>query len=89
MRDPLNTQVERLLDVRGFARLSRVACEPQARGARGLERGALRRRRITDLIAGEIEADHAHSREAPCLERERDVVLGRVLPHGAHDGDSA
>src|SRR5229473_4123909 len=64
-----------------------MAREPEARSSRGLEGRTLRRCRIAHLIAGEVEADHPPTRKAPCLARERDVVLRRVLAHGADDRD--
>src|SRR6202022_303008 len=63
--DPLNTQRKRLLDIRRIARLARVAREPQAGRAGSLECRPLRRGRVANLVAGEIEPDDALAGEPP------------------------
>src|SRR5581483_5305217 len=50
VRNPLDAEVESLLDAGRLARLARVAREVQAGRARGLERGPLRRRRVARLV---------------------------------------
>ena len=61
----------------GSPGLARVAGEPQAGRSRRLEGRPLRRCRVADLIAGQVEAHDAPSGKLPACLRERDVVLRR------------
>jgi hypothetical protein len=47
------------------------------------------RRRIPNLVAGEVEAHYTAAGKPTGLFGERDIVLDRVLAHRAHDGDRA
>ena len=55
MGDPLHSKPKRFLDMRRLARLTGMASESQSSRARSLECRPLRRRRVADLVAREVE----------------------------------
>ena len=86
MGDALDAESECLFDILRIARFARMARQPQAGRAGGLERRPLGACREADLVAGQVETDQASAGVAACFSRQRDVVLDRVLAHGAYDG---